>query len=378
MQELCKKILALPELTLTQAEYDTFIDIVNSLEDKNVTLLQQALVRKDSVDAPISTAHHPQIIDYMSQWRAILDELLYLNKLFNITWKKYNNDLITNDDLLPLTIELLPRHFILALDNPDLILQKTDQAAQLAGIDKLAFVFYNFYAAVSILIKESTLPEEEQPNCSEKIISAASKIRLQLMAEKHIKLIEEDNVRENRIFNLKLVCEKLQSNVLIAFKEKLKDKEKVTYKYYFSNSHIKEDIQLSNNFIEKNIDEIRGKILALKEPQEFLLLLDKYLVLKDMHYSLINPRYTSSNKLMEFTAKYNYFKTLLFYDESDEIIDKLLATAKLATNYLGLNRFISWKKTANEKSHEMICLFMQQEDDEKCALKIHTPLSIKM
>lgn len=248
----------------------------------------------------------PDFPTHFDDWNEIVEMLLKWNKGIADSWLECMGQAIATDDLLPLTILLLPNYRESELLN---IQQKLELLFDLAEEGIKRFVIVNLSTAIDMKLKQvhPTFKSVGNLNGLELVIKKANLLEQ-----------EQENNREVEISQLKTLFKKHQEDLLNFFWKELNIKDKLAYAIYrqqFHNtqekwvaiSEILNDIGSETELISENQQSALTKEDGLKER------LANYLIITDMMFTLVRLPSHSVQKLFEVKKKWyvhqNHFQT---------------------------------------------------------------------
>lgn len=339
LHKLLKKIDTLPNLELDALALDELHDIVTTLEIHHLKNFQKILKAREDDIIYIEEQNFPFIIEYMQAWVDIAEEMLAWIKLLHTAWFKITDKSIGNDELLPLMITLLPSD----KTQLQLLQEKIFQATSIIDKGEYAFYFTNLYSAASAKAEEKMIDGDD-----------SNKALIETVAKKAIELELEP---------LRLAWFEFKAYLLELFIKKLTSYDSSLYKKYFVNNSLTDDTK--EQIVIRIIHDIETGAVSITD-EILSIVMDKYLIITDMCYTLSNHHYNNEKILDEFSVK--FFHHNVFLQKNTDSAS--LAFIKTASSYLGMNRlydFLEWK-SKEEKYLAIGGLFSQPKSiplDEK-------------
>lgn len=274
MDEVLEKIFCLPNLLPSEKECLEISRIISSFEITDIDQFQAAL--KELNQQLPST-----VLDYINKWLALANSLSSWEQIVTTAWQKMQSDKIFgNDELLPLTILLMPND----IEQLNTIEKKLGSATRIETGNIANFLMVNFYSAVTVKLSEMNTNNE--PN------DVQNDPALVLIANE-IRWLEQ-------IHQLKSVCKEYINYLLERLNERL-----INSKYP---PHSNED-----SFSDEIANVLHQDTLKDNKLNFFL---EKYKMIGDMYLSLIRTKSSSRHKLIEFTAKFFHHINNLKNDNS--------------------------------------------------------------
>lgn len=153
MLSFVKKVLTLPDICLNTQELRYLHDLIDELPEKNSAHLLEALeqLRQNPSKIGLSPSHYVDVVHYLSLWQQAEVALIKANHNIADTWQQTHHKPISNDELIPLTIDALPQEFNVLL----IVLQKIELISMVTQMDMIAFSLANLQAALMTKIFES-------------------------------------------------------------------------------------------------------------------------------------------------------------------------------------------------------------------------------
>ncbi len=153
MLSFVKKVQALPDIHLNNKEVQYLRDIIEELPEKNGLQLLQALqvISQEPTSIDLSPSHIIELINYLSLWQRAEVALIEANHALAAQWCQTHHTPISNDELIPMTIDALPNDIDVLLS----ILHKIELICMISSMDILAFSLANLQTALMTKIYET-------------------------------------------------------------------------------------------------------------------------------------------------------------------------------------------------------------------------------
>jgi hypothetical protein len=291
MDELIQQFLALPVLDSKSEPWRIITGIYSALKVKSLDAFNEAVKPYLNEIKPTDWAIVSQ---FMPLFFEISDTILTINlKIVNI-WEKLTTTKITNDDLLPVTIELLP-------NNADILkklLVKIDYVSHIAGTDATAFALTNLYTAAMVKIQQlekSTTVEQ----ANESTIIA-------------IKQTAKEVSRRCIIHQLKKAGTDFKNVLADSIENYLKENDATTHQAFYQQRSDRTKELITYDIISSQ--QYSTPMLADKPMIKSLIA--KYLVVGDLLITLSRNKYDREYKLIEFAEKFDFHKHVLSAPQS--------------------------------------------------------------
>lgn len=298
MDKLIKKIIAMPDLSLSKEEFAYLKQILSTLDEINsdnfVVELgnriqaqkELSLEKKEDLTEldkiKIELENIPAIIIYLNAWCKMTKALVAWNDYLANTWFETTSKVIGTEDLLPLVIELLPN------DSAKLekMLIKIDQASLIDTMGMSGFVIANLYAAIRAKLRHLNESKGKPDNNADNIHLVAEIIR-----------------RPERIQQLKLAATEYENDL------KLKIIANVNCQYYYKNGVIVRDKEKIAEALFQDLES--GNFSMLFNSDLLALLIEKYIAILDIKQSLQVEGKDTNHKIIEFSEKFLHHKEAL-------------------------------------------------------------------
>lgn len=286
MDELFFLINNLPSLTLTNKEWDILDDLVSSLEEKSVVEFKKkwdALVLEYKTN-PITSTYLKDICLYLDSWFKISTLLVKFNQSLAAIWQEHHKDPLGADELLDLSIELLPIH----LKTLKLSLPKIEKAALIDSRSQIGYSLTILYSAVQTKITRIELNKQllEPGEYANKILFTVNKIK-----------------QKRYLFALTKICENFIESILNEIIKIIKDNDQLGYSIYILSNSTKD----KHAIIQDIIDRIENNSTTLNCLDLIHGHVHRYILLQDFIYTLKRQHYSDEEKLIEFSEKFSNF-----------------------------------------------------------------------
>lgn len=312
MDELLKLISSFPHLD--EKDIDHIKKIMSRLEEKNLEHFNKALA-EDAENL------HSDIKKYMSLWFDFIHKLIAWNaEISNIWIELLPKKSMSSDDLLPLTIKLLP-------DNDyQTIIVVLYQALQIDSLGEPEFVITTLCSAMmGKSIKPSEISEEQD--------------------EHDIDCVIDEYRRRDLIKKLINACDKSKEQIKGKISESLNDV------IYYQRGHIIRDKNEITNRIIGDIQE--GICLALAN-ETTVQLIETYQAIGDLHCTLNRRGMDSRQILIEYSEKSSVYKEMFLNSDIG------------SASYFGFSHFhhLLWWKSKDESYAETLGIFSVKIHEE--------------
>lgn len=260
MDEIIQKLQHLPP-PLSDVDYEEISQLIRAFDIKTSEQFKQVI---QSEELKISGA----VVDYIIKWLDLAQCILHWETTVTRSWfKKKPDQLLGNDELLPLTILLLPDDLDL-LTQMELILE---DAKKVDTGELSTYLMVNLHSAIVIKLLEAK--SNIKIKNEEDIIAVAEEVRLAELIER-----------------LKILCQDYLDFIGERFLGK-------------STPKIAQTPCLEELYHEEILT-----ILLINPPiaknDRLTLILEKYKIMGDMYLTLIRNKTESKHKLIEFIAKF--------------------------------------------------------------------------
>jgi|GEM_PF-4379719 hypothetical protein len=337
LNDLFKKILALPDLQLPRDNWSELSDIIRSLPEKNIEKFKE-YYKDDTTSPVIKLLGNSKLTAFLQSWFEMINALSACFQYLADTWLNIIGKPIAGEQLVPLLIELLPDD----ITQLKLVLKKLDHYAPICDTGEIGFAITNLYIAIGTKISENEA--KDKPDSS--------------MVEKQVLDVAIEIFGREQINQILPACVNYKIIIRDAFLAQYKIKNNAAYssvlKLMTVNETPPDNQQLMDYFIEKTPDDL----LDIKNPDACTLLLQKYIAMLEMYYSLVRAHVNSSARLDEFTQKFLHFENIL----TQNMDNAALSFLKSTTNLLGINHisnFLGWQ-SKEESFLEMARFFSRQ------------------
>jgi|GEM_PF-4953206 hypothetical protein len=296
----------------------------------------------------------PSDNQFQSAYSRMSQRILEWNKTIAKTWSKITPDILGNDELLALTVELLPN------DRKQLSQLKAqlERAMDSELADEIGFTITNFYCAVLFKLEA----KNGKPAAEEKKLYNNIALTIKLLHE-----------QEQLIVQLKKLFDAHKQYILGLIRDKWKSRHQlssVDYQQKYPNTNDVSDMSFISDF---------QKCLSTeKEDEKVAELMQRYLIIKDIFHTLDRESMDHFHKLEEFTAKLNQHTELLQSNVDDETL-ALVATLtpylprihylKTAGNYVGFDRLLNFFSWPSKDKKFISSLNQLQQLTEKAIIK---------
>lgn len=286
MDELFFLISNLPNLALTNQEWDMLDDIVTSLEEKAIAAFKKkwdTLVSEFKTN-PIKSVYYNDLCVYLENWFKSTAILVKLNQNLAALWQEFNSDPLGADELLDLTIELLPVNLSLL----KLSLPKIEKAALIGSRGQIGYSLTILYSAVQTKIARIEYNKNllEPGTYADKIHFAVNKFK-----------------QKRYLIALTRICENFIESLYHDIIKTIKDNDPLGYSIFIQSSPAKEKHAIIQDIIDR-IENESTTLSCLKLIQGHM---HRYILLQDFIYTLKRQRYTDEEKLIEFSEKFSNF-----------------------------------------------------------------------
>ena len=219
--------------------------------------------------------------NYFKQWEKAAGLLLQWSQELANTWQEVINEAISADNLLVITLLLLPN------DNNALkkIQNILDEISHFVAYGEIAYAMTNLYAAITA--KLSHVEDNEK-------------------IDHHIYAVLDEFKMRNEIKEMKKNCEEYQKYLYESMQNVIKN-----------NSICTTSLLEADQFVNEVIEEIKYKIINPDIKKPLAMLVQKYLLIKDILTTLNKTNLNTWSKQISFAEKfiqhYDFFKTRKSY-----------------------------------------------------------------
>lgn len=332
MDELIKKILALPPITLKEKEWDIAASILSAIEFKTPSAFLKELKYRQGETKSIllKNKHLNDLMNYLTPWHELANMLDKWQEQLSAVWFNVFHQKLGADDLLPVTVELIPTD----RDTLNDLKFKLEIAERLDCTSRLGYVLSNIHIAVCA--KLESLDEPEDTDTIDKKI----KERVAILRE-HLPTAAEEVTRQNQIHQLSVHCGEYKNHLSNLIKEKLK-KEYVSI--YEENLLTLNDLRNSREKLVKEDEAILHliEINFRSDPKlianhELEVLFDKFKAMFDLHYTCTRSDVSSEHQLAEFGAKFQLYQETL--EKNSDVLG--ITLLKALSGYIILEKLFS-------------------------------------
>ena len=295
--ELMQKILSLPtSLPLSEDNLTTLIDMMYQSHVKDSLFLKQELKNKTSLSQ--------KTIDVLTAYFIQVNELITMlndwnQQLAHIWREKIPTRILSNDELLPLTIELLPS----SRDQLERNIISINFAMKFFEKEP-SFCLTNFLVACMVKIHLILAPLSQDIPLNECDISS---VALEIKAQEKIACFKQ-------------ACNQYKIDLFLRFKGILQKKKDCALPYYFDEKKSNDEIMLE---IAKDIRNELNEQPVLPKAPLLTIILEKYLVAFDMFDTLNRDELNTEEKITELYTKLSNHADILCRN-SDAIDIKFL------------------------------------------------------
>lgn len=261
---IIEKLQQLPD-PFYEDEYAKLASMVGFLDADNFNQFKAML-------AANGTNLRPKALDFINKWYALSDSLVELEENTVATWYKlYPKKLIGNDQLLPLTLELLPNDVKLL----EVMSKQMNVALKMQSANKASFLMLNFQSAIVKKLAEM---------------------------KDHTQMI--DGETEPAVFHV-AQCIKNQEFLL-----QLKSQWRKYLQYLHEQLIEQPTVKLANLSENEFVNAIK-KLISLDADKPTTGLIEKFSIIGDMYLSLTRQKTDAETVLDEFNAKFKHHLTYL-------------------------------------------------------------------
>lgn len=285
MDELIKALLALPEMPLTSEECDWLTDLLATLPSgiRSATGFTQAIgeFREKEQVIPLNDNKIEALTLYLDAWYPVVNMIIEKNNAIKKIWSRLTGeDVMPNDALFPLLIEMLPDETAILTT----LIEKLNQGMRVELNSGISYYILNLSAAMIAKPQPSMKANKEN--------EVHWAVIMMMLAEMEVDKLE-------------MACDTYKQYLLTTFMDKLRLDSPAIFAQYYENNTAADNVKTLSL-----VDAIKEGKLILSEELTHLLI-QKYLMLFDMHYRLAHPETTPQEKLQEFSKKFPLFETWL-------------------------------------------------------------------
>lgn len=285
MNELFAKIIKLPDLSLNPVTEVLAAELINSLHTINGTNFREACKINEK-----KIKHIEAISEYLDAWQEIPPLILDFNQWICATWLNETQTQLGNDQLLPLTILLLPEEH----EQLTLLQKKIKFAFDFSLND---FTLTNLYQAITAKLSLPIFTEDdENDRLIFKIASVLKQEEAKQEAEKAKRL--EELQKEEKLNNAKVHVEEYCKHLLSLVNEALKSVPTLLYFYGGEATNI------NNVIVIKEVIDRLEKKLESAGYKKILSAIEQFIVMQDIYLSIIRDNMNAIDKYAEIQAKF--------------------------------------------------------------------------
>ncbi|RDI40207.1 hypothetical protein [Aquicella lusitana] len=268
----------------------------------------------------------PSDNQFQSAYSRMSQRILEWNKTIAKTWSKITPDILGNDELLALTVELLPN------DRKQLSQLKAqlERAMDSELADEIGFTITNFYCAVLFKLEA----KNGKPAAEEKKLYNNIALTIKILNEQEQLITQLKQLfGTHKRYLMGLIKEKWKSNYQLS---------SIDFQNKYADMNGNADIVFISDF-QKSLPPSTGK-----EDEKLVTMLEKFIIISDIYHTLEKENMDYAHKLEEFGAKLSQHIKLL-QTNTDEKGASFLETIsvhfpyashlKAARTYIGYDRF---------------------------------------
>lgn len=349
MRLVLKTILKLPDIKLSSKQWDEFVFIINEF---NITCGKEFIkTLQDQFSDEIYTIF-PDIIvkrlkEYLDDWYNIFSLAMIFNIIMVEKWRDIHQKEIANDELLPLTIELIN------MDVPSLkiIHRKLSRAIQIFNTGEQGYTLINLYSAIEAKLMGASIDQETDDRSKQQILKVKKEIDL------------EDSVK--KIFS---ICMKYKRNLFETFKERVN---------YLGFDHCFNQTAFAN---DQDLQKIITTCLSysdlastIQDPV-LLSIIKKYTVMEDIYLSF-NHQANEQDFRDELSEKIHQHQDIL-KTTPDQNYWAVLQSGYAGYRYLQKIKSLSAKENKLSKQLRFFSQNIQTQDDSELIFEKRLDLNL--
>ncbi len=336
LNKLINQIISLPTISLTQEERSIINEIVAFLPEQNIDAFQKKITE---LEIEIKPKKHHEITSYLTVWFKLSQTVSEWSQHLSRLWTRVAHSALTAENLMPLIIELLPSD----LEKLKLI----DAKLQAIQIENGATYYFLTTLCIAIGIKQNEIDKNPlfyEPEKNE---------------DKYIRIVISELPKDDEVNLLKLACLDYMNNLLDHFKRLLESTEKELYLAYFTDQSPEQD---HHKIMETIIGKFNENTFYTAD---LITLMEKYIAMREMFYTLLRKNIFPSKILIEFAEKFSHFSKLFQNDASE-----FSTLFWKAIDFVGLNHATVWLSLKSSKARFLseAGLFTQRNRDANCSI----------
>lgn len=334
MDELIRKILSLPPITLSRLEWRIATSIVQALDFITPSAFQNELKKLlwQHPELSFDKNHLEKFYKYLTAWHEVGCILMTWLEQLNAVWFNTNKERLSGDDLLPTIIDLIQTD----KKTLTLLAHKLEAALILDATSHRAYIITAFHSAILYKLQPLSKSDNSPSDNDRILLEKVDKIR------EYLPTASEEVTRQKQIRQLAIHCGEYKAYLINMIKEKLKFENEELYNKYFSENirllNSNDQIQHEDTSIFDLIEENYKADTPLIKGNDLIVLLEKFPAIFDLHHTCIRFDVHSIHKLDEFGEKYRLYQDTL-EKNSDEFSIKLL---KALSGYVILEKIYTW------------------------------------
>lgn len=244
---------------------------------------------------PLTAENRDKVLPSYSQF---FTRLLKFNKKIAEIWELLFRTKIKNDELLPVTIAMLPADPTIL----EKVMNHADFASLATANSVISFMLTNLYTAASA--RKYEFKEEKVDDTSEEV-------------KQQIGQVIAEYQRNTLIHKIRDAAKNYKEAIAAAMLEYIRTNEPFYYKKY---------METASTVGSAELNIMRFDMTMMADNPALTLLNEKYIVISDMIITLKRKKLTRENILTEFAKKYEQHKMLL---QQTDIKVNHLAIAKI-------------------------------------------------
>lgn len=310
IQTIIKCILALPEITLSEAQWTDLSELMNSLDTINIDGVLSEIYKDRDPAIPKSPLDH-QLNTYLTAWIELAHLISDWLKSLCTTWKLLHESELSADDLIPLLIELIPR------DTTQLqhLQPKLAQASMLMIQSELGWAFTAFYSAFMNKLEQMQNPTSTDSNpINERIQNLILELQNQPLIET-LKVYLEAYISKLRSYFLsnfshyhKSLFDEIIAQLPASIDAPINDDDKMN--------------AVIDHIVKNQIDISEHGLLNLNM---------QYNAALDLQQTVQRQTLSATQKRIEFSMKFKIYHELLLNKHDNN----LYSITKFTTHYIG-------------------------------------------
>jgi hypothetical protein len=334
MKDIIPKIIAFPDLHLSEQEWTDLSCIISSLTTQTKDDLKIYLEKFKFLPADVI-----KITAVAHAWFDLSQAIFHWSCYINEIWLKITGKSIGADNLVPILVQVLPNNLSELQQNQT----KLDLAIKVCTNDEYAYALATFYIAHSAKL-ESLI--SNSPSTDDEIIYKVAE---------EIKKQEKLKENEKQIQELLPLCINYQIEVENRFIYLIKATKFSLYEVIMDTNRTEDQ-----KIIDKILEFLMTNNIELND-EGLTLLKKKYLCLYDLQLTLQNTNSNAIDIMAEFSGKFSHYNDILMQHQY-----YLGGYTQSTSQFLRLNYlydYVGWKNS-KQRFIEIATLYSQKNEPE--------------